>query len=597
VTFRAEPFGVFVDDLVSALTGGVVREAFRFLPGQDAYELGHDDAVPATVRAHGLSGDAYARFTSGLDFTTTATAVTFAPSPATRPDAGTTFYVSYERAPDPQAPPRLTDRNPGSVVRTLAESFSIDFSVLSRQLESIYDAAFLTTATGRDLDQVAALLGVERRTQLFATGEVVFSRPTPAAGDVTIEAGTRVSTADVPAVTVATTDTRKLRAGTNSVAVPVRADVAGNGGIAAANTLTVVHRPILGVTRVTNPDPTTFRGEAETDEALRSRTRRALDTAGRSTGGAMVGALLGVEGIREQDVQVVEDHVAFPGVVKITVAAELDESRSRRAAALIENYRPAGIRVVHNLVVPTTPSLPVGPGGGATEGPPPAPGTVDGIFWNVAAAAAVTPADADLTADQKADLVAAVAAAVSAYVGALGVGSQVVYNQLVAAIMGVEGVHDVVVDLAPAVEGAAVAGAPVAGRRNLTPAPGTRPRLAPTDLDITLRGALIALDITVVVERLGLLAGAEAQSALDTIRTDVMGRLASLLPTLTGSITPATLLGALLGTDTYAVERIGYTAEFVDEGLRILSPDREINPAADQVPWIRSVIVTEEEQA
>jgi len=589
VTFRAEPFGVFVDDLVSALTGGVVREAFRFLPDQDAYQLGHDDVVPATVRAHGIAADAYARFASGVDFTATAATLTFAAAPAVRPDPGSTFYVSYERRPDPQAPPRLTDRNPGSVLRTLAESFSVDFAVLSRQLEAIYDAAFLATAAGRDLEQVAALLGVERRTQLFATGEVVFSRATPAAGDVTIEAGTRVSTGDVPAVTVATTDTRKLRAGTNSVAVPVRAEVAGSAGIAAANTLTVVHRPILGVTRVTNPDPLAFRGEAETDEALRSRTRRALEAAGRSTGGAMVGALLGVEGIREQDVQVVEDHVAFPGVVKITVAAELDEARTRRAAALIEEHRPAGIRVVHNLVVPTTPAVPVGPGGGAVDGLPPAPGTVDRIFWNVAVAAAVTPADADLTGDQKTDLVAAVAAAVDAYVGGLGVGAQVVYNQLVAAIMAVEGVHDVVVDLFPA-------GTPTGGRQNLTPPPGTRPRLAPTDLDVTLRGALIALDVTVVVERLGLLAGAEAQSALDTIRTDILGRLASLLPTMSGPITPSTLLGALLGTDTYAVDRIGYTAEFVDEGLRILSPDREIVPSADQVPWIRSVIVTEEEQ-
>lgn len=589
MTFRAEPFGVFVDDLVSALTGGVVREAYRFLPGQDAYQLGHDDAVPTTVRAHGISGDAAARFLSGIDFTATAAAVTFAPPPAMRPDPGTTFYVSYERAPDPQAPPRLTDRNPGSVLRTLAESFSVDFAVLSRQLESIYDAAFLSTASGRDLEQVAALLGVVRRTQLFATGEVVFARTTPAAGDVTIEAGTRISTADAPAVTVVSTDTRKLRAGTTSVAVPVQAEVAGNAGIAAANTLTVVHRPILGVTRVTNPDPMVFRGEPETDEALRSRTRRALESAGRSTAGALVGALLGVEGIREQDVQVVEDHVAFPGVVKLTIAAELDESRSRRAAQLIEEHRPAGIRVVHNLVVPSAPAVPVGPGGGATDGPPAPAGTVDGIFWNVAVAAAVTPADADLTADQKTDLVAAVTAAVDAYVGGLGVGAPVVYNQLVAAIMAVEGVFDVVVDLFPA-------GTPASGRRNLSPPPGTRPRLAPADLDVTLRGALIALDITVVVERLGLLAGAEAQSALDTIRTDILGRLAALLPTLAGPITPATLLGGLLGTDTYDVDRIGYTAEFLDEGLRILSPDREIDPAADQVPWIRSVIVTEEEQ-
>ena len=40
----------------------------------------------------------------------------------------------------------LNDRNPGSVTRLLAESFAREFAVLSRQLESVYQAGFLTTA-------------------------------------------------------------------------------------------------------------------------------------------------------------------------------------------------------------------------------------------------------------------------------------------------------------------------------------------------------------------------------------------------------------------------------------------------------------------
>ena len=96
--------------------------------------------------------------------------------------------------PDPQAPPRLTDRNPGSILRTLAESFAREYAVVSRQLERVYDEAFIETADGRALDQLVALVGVTRRTQLFAVGEVVFSRLTPAPGDVTIEAGTPIST-------------------------------------------------------------------------------------------------------------------------------------------------------------------------------------------------------------------------------------------------------------------------------------------------------------------------------------------------------------------------------------------------------------------
>ena len=40
MSFRAEPFGVFVDDLVSSLTGGVTREVFRFVPEQEPFRLG-----------------------------------------------------------------------------------------------------------------------------------------------------------------------------------------------------------------------------------------------------------------------------------------------------------------------------------------------------------------------------------------------------------------------------------------------------------------------------------------------------------------------------------------------------------------------------
>ena len=55
MSFRAEPFGVFVDDLVSSLTGGVTRETFRFLPELAPFRLaGADELLADTVRVHGL---------------------------------------------------------------------------------------------------------------------------------------------------------------------------------------------------------------------------------------------------------------------------------------------------------------------------------------------------------------------------------------------------------------------------------------------------------------------------------------------------------------------------------------------------------------
>src|SRR6185503_13197715 len=110
---------------------------------------------------------------------------------------GSHFFASYELSPGVQAPPLLTDRNPGSVVRTLAESFAREYAVLSRQLELVYRGAFIDTAEGRDLDQVVALVGVERRGRTFASGEVVFSRSTPSPADIFIPEGTLVSTAEV----------------------------------------------------------------------------------------------------------------------------------------------------------------------------------------------------------------------------------------------------------------------------------------------------------------------------------------------------------------------------------------------------------------
>ncbi|KYG09190.1 hypothetical protein BE21_19270, partial [Sorangium cellulosum] len=367
MSFAAEPFGLFVDDLVSGLTGGVVREELRF--GVDGVELrldSRDDFVDTTVRITGLADGAYTRFRMGVDFTIdTQGVITFLASApgvpkagATWPDRGSRLWVNYEHKPERHPAPRLTDRNPGSVVRTLAESFAREYAVVSRQLEAVYRAGFLATAEGRDLDQVAALVGVERRTRTYARGEVVFSRSTPAPADIFIPSGTRVSSSEVPAITVETIEPATLRAGAISVAAPVQALVAGPGGAAKPASLIVIHRPILGIDSASNPIALSFGGDDETDDALRRRASRALEASGRSTVGALTGALMTIDGIREQDVLIDEDPIAHPGTLKIRIAAQLDDARKRLAAELIRETRPAGVRVEHDLALPTPPEGP-----------------------------------------------------------------------------------------------------------------------------------------------------------------------------------------------------------------------------------------------
>jgi uncharacterized phage protein gp47/JayE len=590
MSFAAEPYGVFVDDLVSSLTGGSVREQFVFLPEQGPFRLSRgEDVLPETVRIHGVVDGGFVRFQPGTDFEIVADGE-IGWLGAVTPEPGSRFYASYETAPDRQAPPRLSDRNVGSVLRILAESTAREYAVLSRQLELVYRAAFLDTAEGADLDHLGALLGVERRTRLFASGEVVFSRTTAAPADVVIPAGTLISSSQAPSLSAETTDDATLRAGTLSVAVPVRALVDGPAGAATAGSLTVIRRPILGVDEVVNAQALRIGGDDETDTALRRRMRRALETSGAATVSALVGALTAVEGIREQDVRVGEDHVARPGVLTVTVAADLDEAIAQRALAELEAHRPAGIRLVHDLPVPPESGLPPSPPPGSEPlaepgGLGPAP---EGRWFDVAVRAVVLPASTSLPADQQARLATSVADRLRGVVADLGVGEPVVHARLVAAAMGVEGVADVVVQLFPAVGSTAFG--------NVYPPDDRRARLLDDDrghnLFVTLRGALVALDVTIEVEALGLATLVPDDVARTEARRDIGQRLADALRG-TDLVSTAAILGALPDTTTYHVkpETLDYLVEFVQEGLLVQRQRAEVPIGEDQLVWVRSVTV------
>ena len=177
--------------------------------------------------------------------------------------------------------------------------------------------------------------------------------------------------------------------------------------------------------------------------------------------------------------------------------------------------------------------------------------------------------------------------AVSAFVGSLAVGDTVVYNRLVAAIIAVNGVYDVSLDLYPA------GATPPTGRRNLIPAPpDTRPRLQASNLDVRLRGALVALDVSIEIERKGVAAIADPATALGQIRQDITQRLQTQVDA-GGAISSATLRGALPDADTYAVQTLSYSAAFLEEGLQITQQNPEFQPTSDQQAWIRQVQVSE----
>jgi len=597
MSYAAEPYGEFAADLIANLTGGASRLRFTYADDGHAFEIpAEQQVIPSTLRVMGISGGAYASFAQGRDYGFGDGVLTWnqsafgVPLPgAALPDLGTDFWVGFDRGPGGPAP-ALTDRNPGSITRTLAESVALELAVLSHQLDGIYGAAFVDTAAGRDLDQVAALVGITRRGATQAVGEVVFGRAAPAPADISILAGTLVSASSAAPVdvTVETTATVTLRRGTVTAQVPVQALVAGPAGVAGARTLTVLHRAIFGIEFVFNNEAMAFRGGTESDGDLRSRVKRALQYSGRSTRGALEGALLSVEGIGAQDFLIQEDHLAYPGVVRLTVAADIDASTALAARHALDEARPAGVRIDDNLVVPAAlaPTFAADTGGGG-DGPG-GGANLDGVTMPLAAVLTLTPGDSDLTESQRQQLADAAAAALLASADKVGVGEPVIFNRLVADVMAVPGVLDAVIDIGPRDRGP---GEDLRRFNIQPPGAGTRARLAAEDLVVSLRGERVVVDLSVTVELLDAAALGAPDQVLPGVRADVESRLALGLRVNPGVLSQDTLGGMLPPTEDYEVRSLSYRVELLDEGLRITAENTVVNLSASQQIWVRSVSV------
>jgi hypothetical protein len=609
VSYAAEPYAQFADDLLTTLTGGVAREQFLFVPEAAPFRLAPPGPlVKGSLRVFGQAGGAFASFRPDRDFALTAdNAIEWKArqdgtpaADAVWPDLGTLFFASYDHLGDGGPAPRLTDRNPGSVTRLLAESFGRELAVLSRQLEGVYRAGFLDTAGGRDLEQLVALLGLARRSRSFAAGTVVFARSSPAAADVFIPAGTRLSTAQPPFAEFETTEDRTLRRGALSVEAPVRALASGEAGVVGERAVTVIHRPIFGVESASNPLPTRFAGGDETDAELRARARRALPAAGRATLGAMLAALATLPGVREKDIRVDDDPLDRPGVVTVSIAAPLDAAGVARAVELIEANRPAGVRVLHNLDAP----LPLD---GLTPGPnpvdeqePPAEATTapGALYLGVAVNAVLLAASPALTPPERTALKRRGEEVVRAFVAAAGIGETLVYNRLVAALMALDGVLDVTVELYPG-SAAAVPAHPPARRRNLTPPATVRPTLDPQHqgaLAVEVAGQLLALDVTIGLTLKGAGLLGNRTDDLEDARRQVAAKLSGLVASL-DSLSAQSLKTQLGATDAWSVDALRFTVELVTAGVVIHRVFAETDPALAVPPlgrpWLRQLRIEE----
>lgn len=294
------------------------------------------------------------------------------------------------------------DISPTSPLGQIAQIFSFETAKIWVEVERVYDAAYIDTAAGIHLQKLGRLNGMTINPATYASGEVVFSRATPAPQQYVIPAGTVVANAD-RTILYATTAAGSLDTGeTTSDQIPIRAAKPGLRANLAMNTVVAITTPILGVDYVSNPTAVTGGADRESDAVYRARMKT-YEPASRGTVHALRSRLLDIDGVL--DLNIVEDTDA--NTVSISILGGADTA----ITAEIEDTRPAGIAVTWSR--PTM--MPV----------------------NVTAQLRTTVTDT-------AAVVQSVTAALSKMLQSWSIGAFIDYSALVSSVLAVDGVSSLV---------------------------------------------------------------------------------------------------------------------------------------------------------
>src|SRR6266478_4464771 len=351
VTLIDRPYQEVVDDILTAMVGGIVNEPIIYDVKETRYPLAQPASdvrgITGTVKVDGANGEPqllHHTFEKPKDFVFSApdNAVSWQPK-GTTPADETIFYVDYFRPPESSRSP-LSDINVGSVTRTLSEAIGREIATVYQQINQAYLAGFVDTATGQALDLVVSILGIERLTKDFAKGLVTFFRDTTVAnGSITIPEAILLST-DKGEATFVTTELRTLQRGQARIDVPVRATTSTDAGLVGAGAITTLAQPITGITRVTNFDPTVRAADGETDPQLRARAKTVLRGLGNATIAALLRVIFEEDAVLEEitDPNSANGKVAAPGTVTLLVRTKTGRFPSLQAA--VNETRAAGVQ-------------------------------------------------------------------------------------------------------------------------------------------------------------------------------------------------------------------------------------------------------------
>jgi hypothetical protein len=340
VNLIERPYQDIVDDLLTAIVGGVVNEPILFDVKSNGYALAEpaSDVRGITGTFQGLAHN----FQKEIDFLFSEgdNSVVWQDH-GNKPDDDTTFYADYFRR-NSRSP--LTDINVGSVTRTLAEAIGREIATVYQQINLAYLSSFIDTATGKSLDLVVSILGITRKTKEFAVGLATFFRDPAVAGNITIPQATSLATSTGD-VTFQTTEPRTLQRGQARIDAPIRADDAfkGDKGKVGAGKITLMAQIVAGISSVSNFEPTILATEDESDDDLRLRAKAALRGLGKATIAALTQVIFQNRARLDEisDPNTISGKASSPGTVLMLV--ETEPARFPSLQAAVDETRAAGV--------------------------------------------------------------------------------------------------------------------------------------------------------------------------------------------------------------------------------------------------------------
>lgn len=213
------------------------------------------------------------------------------------------YLENYTNWPD--CIPKLTDFSKGSVLYTLLNAIATAIDSNAYAIYMAKQAAFLSTATGSDLDNKAADFGIIRKPAVSAKGIFTFTKLVTDIASVQIPAGSLISTLPDSAgnvITYSVDSDSVLPAGQLSVSVACTCQTSGVSGNISANTKLLISSAVPGIDGVQLISDIRNGVDTETDDQLRVRALNAFASLARGTDAWYKSIALGVPGVQSATV-------------------------------------------------------------------------------------------------------------------------------------------------------------------------------------------------------------------------------------------------------------------------------------------------------